>query len=51
MKKTTNKKLSLRTETIRALTANEFSSVVGGNLQPVQAGFIMKDTNFVRTSG
>lgn len=44
MKKTSTSKLSLRTQTIRALTASESSSVVGGTLQPLPQGFIMKDT-------
>jgi hypothetical protein len=37
MKKTSTKKLSLHTQTIRALTPKEVSAVAGG-------GFIMKDT-------
>ena len=41
MKKTTTKKLSVRTQTIRVLTANESSGVVGG--------FIMQDTVIVPT--
>jgi hypothetical protein len=50
MKKTSTKKLSLRTQTIRALTASESSGVVGGTLQPLPQGFIMKDSIIVRTS-
>ena len=46
MKKTTTiKPLSLRTSTLRTLTADECRSVVGGVHQPgLPAGFIMKDT-------
>jgi hypothetical protein len=43
--KNTSKKLSLRTQTIRALTASEASAVVGGFLhEPAPQGFIMKDS-------
>lgn len=49
MKKTTTKKLSLRTQTIRVLTSSELGCVVGGILQPAPQGFIMQDTVIVPT--
>ncbi|HKE14161.1 MAG TPA: hypothetical protein VKB80_04840 [Kofleriaceae bacterium] len=52
MKKTHTKKLSLRTQTVRALTAVEVGIAVGGVVQPAAPhGFIMKDTIIIRTSG
>lgn len=54
MKKTSNvkQKLSLRTQTVRVLTADALGQVAGGTLEPVDPqGFIMKDSIIVRTSG
>jgi hypothetical protein len=51
MKKSTTKRLTLRTQTLRALTSEALDLVAGGNAEPPANGFIMKDTSFVRTSG
>ena len=49
MKKTT-KQLGLSRDTIRVLTNDHLARAVGGSLDPVQVGFIMKDTIIIRTS-
>lgn len=49
MKKSTTHKLSLRSHTIRLLTDASLDRIVGGNLEPIADGFIMKDTIIVRT--
>lgn len=49
MKKTTAHKLPLRTQTIRVLSADVLEQVVGGTLQPIVQGFIMKDTIIIPT--
>jgi len=50
MKKSTSHKLALSTQTIRLLTSETLDRVIGGNLEPIADGFIMKDTVIVRTS-
>lgn len=47
----TKRTIALHTETIRTLTDDNLKDVVGGTLQPLPAGFIMKDTIIIRTSG
>ena len=49
MKKTPAKKLALRSQTVRALTAMDVGSVAGGLVQPALHGFIMQDTVIIRT--
>lgn len=49
MKKST-RKLALQTQTIRLLGQDELDRVAGGDLGPVEQGFIMKDSIIVRTS-
>jgi hypothetical protein len=51
MKKSTARKLALRTQTIRLLTDASLGHVAGGGLEPVVTGFIMKDTIIIRTGG
>jgi hypothetical protein len=51
MKKSTRSKLTLRAQTIRLLTHEALGGVAGGNTEPAPAGFIMKDTIIIRTSG
>jgi hypothetical protein len=53
MKKTTSRKLALRTQTIAVLTPETLERVVGGTLSPIGNGIIMRDTIIVRptTSG
>jgi ribosomal protein L32 len=48
MKKSTHK-LSLRAQTIRLLNNNTLGLVAGGNAQPAEAGFIMRDSVIVQT--
>jgi hypothetical protein len=52
MKQPTNRKLALRTQTIRPLTDVALAAVAGGSQQPQPAplGFIMKDSVIVKTS-
>ena len=50
MKKTPAKKLALRSQTVRALTAVDVGSVAGGLVQLAPQGFIMKDSVIVHTS-
>ena len=45
------KKLTLRSQTIRLLTAEALDRVAGGINEPAPTGFIMKDTIIIRTSG
>jgi hypothetical protein len=49
MKKSTSK-LALRSQTLRLLTGDALRHAVGGDLAPVENGFIMKDSIIVRTS-
>jgi hypothetical protein len=49
MKKSTTK-LSLRSQTIRLLQDDKLAGVVGGTLEPIQHGFIMKDSIIIKTS-
>jgi hypothetical protein len=48
MKKSTHK-LSLRAQTIRLLSHDALGRAAGGNPEPAQAGFIMRDTIIVPT--
>jgi hypothetical protein len=48
MKKTTKQKLALKTQTIRVLDQDALTNAAGGSFQPVEQGFIMKDTIIVR---
>jgi len=50
MKKTSSRKLELKTQTIAVLTPETLERVVGGTLPPVGNGIIMKDSVIVRTS-
>jgi hypothetical protein len=49
MKKSTSHKLALSTQTIRLLTSEALDRIVGGNLEPIANGFIMKDSVIVQT--
>jgi hypothetical protein len=49
MKKTT-KNLALRFQTVRVLVNAELVRAAGGNPEPVEHGFIMRDTVIVPTS-
>jgi hypothetical protein len=46
-----NSKLTLRGQTIRILSSEALGRVPGGNLEPIEQGFIMKDSVIIRTSG
>jgi hypothetical protein len=50
MKKSIASKLTLRTETIRLLADDVLGRVAGGN-EPIENGFIMKDSIIIRTGG
>jgi hypothetical protein len=51
MKKPPNKKskLALTSQTIGVLSPDELTQVAGGTIQPIEQGFIMKDSIIVRT--
>jgi len=49
MKKATNN-LALRFQTVRVLLNEELVRAAGGNREPIENGFIMRDTIIVQTS-
>jgi hypothetical protein len=51
MKRSTPHKLALHAQTIRLLAHETLDRVAGGNHEPVQNGFIMRDTIIIRTGG
>ncbi|HEU4729575.1 MAG TPA: hypothetical protein VFT22_16870 [Kofleriaceae bacterium] len=50
MKKSTTYKLVLRSQTIRQFATEALDCIAGGG-EPVDNGFIMKDTIIIRTGG
>jgi hypothetical protein len=50
MKRIPKQKLSLKTQTIGVLSTEALAQVGGGSFQPVEQGFIMKDSVIVKTS-